>query len=107
MTHLCSANVYAENMPVEVNLWRNVILLAFEDAVKYAKKSNRNSFHKLHHNNIALLDDYESSYEWFRQGGKDYMKVCEYAQVNHNWLQTFVLKKCEEQFTKNAKKFLF
>ena len=72
------------------NLWRNVLIVALEDAVgKHWKNKNYG---------IAKGHYAESARAWFLEPNRDFLMVCEYAGFDHHYIRMKAHKFFERKY---------
>ena len=72
------------------NLWRNVLIVALEDAVGKHWKNKNYGISKGHYA--------ESARAWFLEPNRDFMTVCEYAGFDHRYIRMKAHKFFERKY---------
>lgn len=82
-----AVNVLGERLNPERSLWRNVLIVALEDAIgKHCRNKNlghTNVFHK----NIDINYHVKAAKSYFLEPNRDFAMVCQYAGFDHEYVR--------------------
>ena len=84
-----AVNLLGETLDAERNLWRNVIIIAFEDALG---KHWKNKSYGLPQGNNS-----ERARAWFSEPNRDFALVCQYAGFDHEYVRQKAIKFFKEK----------